>query len=127
LIVDEQKGLVSVSALFVHDGTRRNAPSNAPPGMLQNLVTAETIGIRGGLIHEVEVFPFVTLPYGVGDGWTPGLGRQAKQRKNEAGLKLVGQNPQSNIYGTERALKSSLLQIGRMKCPRFKPRQGSSC
>jgi hypothetical protein len=75
LIVDEQKGLVSVWALFVHDGTRRNAPPNAPPGMLQNLVTVETFGIRDGLIHEVEVFPFVTQPYGLGDGWTPGSGR----------------------------------------------------
>jgi hypothetical protein len=27
------------------------------PGMLQNLVTGETFQIRGGLIHEVEVFP----------------------------------------------------------------------
>jgi len=75
LVIDEQKGLVSVFALFVHDGTRRNAPPNAPPGMLQNLVTVETFGIRGGLIHEVEVFPFVTQPYGLGDGWTPGSGR----------------------------------------------------
>jgi hypothetical protein len=41
----------------------------------QNLVTMETFGIRGGLIHEVEVFPFVTQPYGLGDGWTPGSGR----------------------------------------------------
>ena len=75
LIVDEQKGLVSVWPLFILDGTRRNAPPNAPPGMLQNLVTVETFGIRGGLIHEVEVLPFVTLPYGLGDGWTPGSGR----------------------------------------------------
>jgi hypothetical protein len=29
--------------------------------MLQNLVTVETFGIRGDLIHEVEVFPFVTI------------------------------------------------------------------
>jgi len=75
LIVDEQKGIVSVWALFVHDGTRRNAAPNSPPGMLQNLVTVETFGIRGGQIHEVEVFPFVTLPYGLGDGWSPGSGR----------------------------------------------------
>ncbi len=75
LIVDEQKGLVGAFPLFIHDGTRRGAPENAPPGMLQNLVTMETFGIRGGLIHEVEVFPFVTLPYGLGNGWTPGSGR----------------------------------------------------
>jgi hypothetical protein len=75
LIVDEQRGLVSVWALFIHDGTRRNAPPNSPPGMIQNLVTVETFGIRGGLIHEVEVFPFVTQPYGLGDGWTVGSGR----------------------------------------------------
>jgi hypothetical protein len=61
--------------LFIHDGTRRGAAPDAPPGMLQNLVTMETFGIRGGLIHEVEVFPFVTLPYGLGNGWTPGSGR----------------------------------------------------
>jgi hypothetical protein len=75
LIVDEQKGLVATFPLFVHDGTRRGAPSDAPPGMLQNLVTMETFGIRNGLIHHVEVFPFVTLPYGLGNGWTPGAGR----------------------------------------------------
>jgi len=75
LIVDEQKGLVGTFPLFIHDGIRRGAPADAPPGMLQNLVTMETFGIRGGLIHEVEVFPFVTLPYGLGNGWTPGSGR----------------------------------------------------
>jgi hypothetical protein len=26
-------------------------------------------------IHAVEVFPFVTIPYGLGNGWTPGSGR----------------------------------------------------
>jgi hypothetical protein len=75
LIVDEQKGLVGTFPLFVHDGTRRGAPPDAPPGMLQNLVTMETFGIRAGLIHEVEVFPFVTIPYGLGNGWTEGSGR----------------------------------------------------
>jgi hypothetical protein len=75
LIVDEQKGLVATFPLFVHDGTRRGAPPDAPPGMLQNLVTVETFGIRDGLIHEVEVFPFVTIPYGLGNGWTEGSGR----------------------------------------------------
>jgi hypothetical protein len=75
LIIDEQKGLVATFPLFVHDGTRRGAPPDAPPGMLQNLVTMETFGIRGGLIHEVEVFPFVTIPYGLGNGWTEGSGR----------------------------------------------------
>ena len=75
LIVDEQKGLVGTFPLFVHDGTRRGAAPDAPPGMLQNLVTMETFGIRGGLIHHVEVFPFVTLPYGLGNGWTIGSGR----------------------------------------------------
>jgi hypothetical protein len=75
LIVDEQKGLVATFPLFVHDGTRRGAPPDAPPGMLQNMVTMETFAIRGGLIHHVEVFPFVTLPYGLGNGWTPGSGR----------------------------------------------------
>jgi hypothetical protein len=43
--------------------------------MLQNLVTVETFGIRGGLIHEVEAMPFVTIPYGLGNGWTEGSGR----------------------------------------------------
>ena len=75
LIIDEQKGLVATFPLFVHDGTSRNAKPDAPPGMLQNLVTMETFGIRGGLIHHVEAFPFVTQPYGLGNGWTIGSGR----------------------------------------------------
>ncbi len=75
LIIDEQKGLVATFPLFIHDGTSRTAKPDAPPGMLQNLVTMETFAIRGGLIHHVEVFPFVTLPYGLGNGWTIGSGR----------------------------------------------------
>src|SRR5262249_50570661 len=75
LIVDEQKGLVATFPLFIHDGIRRGAPEDAPPGMIQNLITMETFGIRDGLIHEVEVFPFVTVPYGWGNGWTIGSGR----------------------------------------------------
>jgi hypothetical protein len=75
LIIDEQKQTVGTSPLFVHDGTRRGAPADAPPGMLQNLVTMETFSVRGGQIHRVEAFPFVTLPYGLGNGWTPGSGR----------------------------------------------------
>jgi hypothetical protein len=43
--------------------------------MLFNMVTMETFGIRGGKIHEVEVFPFVVVPYGTGNGWTMGAGR----------------------------------------------------
>jgi len=74
LVVDEQKGLVATFPLFVHDGTRRGAKPGDPPGMLQNLVTMETFGIRDGLIHHVEAAPFVTLPYGLGNGWTPGSG-----------------------------------------------------
>jgi hypothetical protein len=42
LIVDEQNGAVATFPLFVHDGTRRGAPENAPPGMIQNLITMET-------------------------------------------------------------------------------------
>jgi len=75
LIIDEQKGLVATFPLFVHDGTRRGATPNDPPGMLQNLVTMETFAIRGGLIRHVEAFPFVTLPYGLGNGWTADSGR----------------------------------------------------
>jgi hypothetical protein len=75
LVIDQQKSLVSMDPLFIHDGTRRGARPGDPPGMLQNLVTVETFGIRGGRIHEVEVFPFVTIPYGIGNGWTPGSGR----------------------------------------------------
>jgi hypothetical protein len=75
LIIDEQKGTVATFPLFVHDGTRRGALPDAPPGMLQNLVTMETFGIRNGLIYHVEAFPFVTLPYGLGNGWTIGSGR----------------------------------------------------
>jgi hypothetical protein len=75
LILDEQKQIVATFPLFVHDGTRRGAPRDAPPGMLQNLVTVETFGVRGGQIHHVEAAPFVTIPYGLGNGWTPGSGR----------------------------------------------------
>jgi hypothetical protein len=74
LILDEEKQVVSAFPLFVMDGTRRGAP-DAPPGMLQNMVTMETFAVRGGQIHHVEVFPFVTFPYGLGDGWTPLSGR----------------------------------------------------
>ena len=79
-VVDEQKGLVAIFPLFVHDGTRRPvegqawAPQNLP-GMVLNMVTMETFGIRDGKIFEVEAFPFVTFAYGLGDGWTPGKGR----------------------------------------------------
>ena len=75
LILDEQKQTVGTFPLFVHDGTRRGAPADTPPGMLQNLVTMETFSVRGGLIHHVEAAPFVTLPYGLGNGWTPASGR----------------------------------------------------
>ena len=75
LIIDEQKGLVATFPLFVHDGTRRGAAPDDPPGMLQNLVTMETFSVRGGLIRHVEAFPFVTLPYGLGNGWTTDSGR----------------------------------------------------
>ena len=75
LIIDEQKGLVATFPLFIHDGTRRGATPNDPPGMLQNLVTMETFSIRGGLIRHVEAFPFVTLPYGLGNGWSKDSGR----------------------------------------------------
>jgi hypothetical protein len=74
-IIDEQKQIVGTFPLFVHDGTRRGAPADAPPGMLQNLVTMETFSVRGGMIHHVEAAPFVTIPYGLGNGWTPGSGR----------------------------------------------------
>lgn len=81
MVIDEQKGLVAVFPLFVHDGTKRPLPAGSIAtmrpgiGMVINLVTMETFGIRGGKIHEVEAFPFVTIPYGLGDGWTPAPGR----------------------------------------------------
>ena len=75
LIIDEQKQIVGTFPLFIHDGTKRGAAPDSPPGMLQNLVTMETFGIRDGLIHHVEAFPFVTIPYGLGNGWTIGSGR----------------------------------------------------
>jgi hypothetical protein len=73
--VDCWKQTVGTFPLFVHDGTRRGPSPDAPPGMLQNLVTMETFSVRGGLIHHVEAAPFVTLPYGLGNGWTPDSGR----------------------------------------------------
>lgn len=75
LIIDEQKQTVATFPLFVHDGTSRNPQPGAPPGMILNLVTMETFGIRNGLIQHVEASPFVTLPYGLGNGWTIGSGR----------------------------------------------------
>jgi hypothetical protein len=75
LILDEQKGLAAAFPLFIEDGNRRNAPPNSPPGMIINMTTMETFGIRGGKIHEVEVFPFVVLPYGTSNGWTMGASR----------------------------------------------------
>ncbi len=82
LILDEQKGLAAAFPLFIEDGSRRHEGYVGFPevkqtgiGMLINMTTMETFGIRGGRIHEVEVFPFVTLPYGANNGWTPGAGR----------------------------------------------------
>jgi len=75
LILDEQKQVVGTFPLFVHDGTRRGAPADAPPGMSQNLVTMEAFSVRGGLIHHVEAAPFATIPYGPGNGWTLNSGR----------------------------------------------------
>jgi hypothetical protein len=74
LIIDEQKQTVGTFPLFIHDGTSRNAKPGDPPGMILNLVTMETFGIRKGLIYHIEAFPFVTLPYGLGNGWTMGSG-----------------------------------------------------
>ncbi len=40
-------------------------------GVIGAVVSATmTFGSRGGRIHEVEAFPFVTFAYGQGDGWT---------------------------------------------------------
>ena len=80
LIIDEQKGLVATFPLFVHDGTKRHVEpndfaSNEGVGMVLNMVTMETFGIRKDKIYDVEAFPFVTFQYGLGDGWTPGKGR----------------------------------------------------
>jgi hypothetical protein len=75
LIIDQQKGVAAIFCLFVLDGTRRGAAPDAPPGMLTNVMIVESFGIRGGKIHEVEAMPFVTIPYGLGDGWTEGSGR----------------------------------------------------
>ena len=76
LVIDEQKGLVATFPFFVHDGTRRPVPDSRMPrpgsaaGMVINLATMETFGIRDGKIQEVEAFPFVTVPYGTGNGWS---------------------------------------------------------
>ena len=54
---------------------QKQIAADAPPGMLQNLVTMETFSVRGGQIHHVEAAPFVTIPYGLGNGWTAGSGK----------------------------------------------------
>ena len=76
IIVDEQKGLVAGFVLFVEDGHKRHVEpntyaNNEGSGMILNMETMETFGVRGGQIHEIEAFPFVTFQYGQGDGWTP--------------------------------------------------------
>jgi hypothetical protein len=83
LIVDEQKGVVAAFPLFIHDGTRRTTETIGLPqspmiggmGMMLNMVTMESFAIRNGRIMHVEAFPFITFPYGLGNGWTPGSGR----------------------------------------------------
>jgi len=83
LIVDEQKGVVATFPLFIHDGTRRTTETVGLPempmtrrmGMMLNMVTMESFAIRNGKIMHVEAFPFVIIPYGLGNGWTPGSGR----------------------------------------------------
>jgi hypothetical protein len=64
IIIDQQKGVATIFCLFVHDGTRRGAAPDSPPGMLM------TLGIRSGQIHEVEAAPFVTIPYDLGGSLT---------------------------------------------------------
>jgi hypothetical protein len=80
IIVDEQKGLAAGFVLFVEDGSKRHIQPNVyanndGSGMILNMVTMETFGVRGGQIHEIEAFPFVTFQYGQGDGWTPAKAR----------------------------------------------------
>jgi hypothetical protein len=83
LVVDEQKGVVSAFPLFIHDGTRRTtetvglpkSPMSGGLAMVLNMVTMESFAIRNGRIMHVEAFPFVTFPYGLGNGWTEGAGR----------------------------------------------------
>ena len=80
IIVDEQKGLVAGFVLFVESGHKRHVEPNAyanndGAGMILNMVTMETFAVRGGKIHEIEAFPFVTSQYGQGDGWTPARAR----------------------------------------------------
>jgi hypothetical protein len=80
LVVDEQKGLVAGFASFIENGDKRHVEPNAyannnGAGMILNMVTMETFGVRGDKIHEIEAFPFVTFQYGLGDGWSPSSGR----------------------------------------------------
>jgi hypothetical protein len=80
LVIDEQKGLVASFPMFVEDGVKRHVEpndyaNNQGAGMVLNMVTMETFGIRGDKIHEIEAFPFVTFQYGLGDGWTPTASR----------------------------------------------------
>ena len=63
--------LVGVIDAYMSALYKKN-PKAVPP---LNLVTMETFSVRGGQIHHVEAFRFVTLPYGLGNGWTPGSGR----------------------------------------------------
>jgi len=55
---------------------------------------------EGMLWSEIEVFPFVTLPYGLGDGWTSGPGHRASP---ECGRPQIRKDFQPYICGTVRA------------------------
>jgi hypothetical protein len=57
ILLPQQKGVATIFCLFVHDGTRRGAKPDDPPGMLMNAMIVESFGVRGGKIHEVEAMP----------------------------------------------------------------------
>ena len=58
----------------------------------------ETFSVRGGLIHHVEAAPFVTIPYGLGNGWTQGRGDNSRQSAVGSRQSAVG-SQQSAVGG----------------------------
>jgi len=42
---------------------------------MRKLILGVLLSVAAGRFHHVEAAPFVTIPYGLGNGWTPGSGR----------------------------------------------------
>ena len=82
LVVDRQKGIAFAFVFFDHAaGSARTFKLSdgrditTGPTRPFTWEIGEMFKVRGNKIHEVEAAPFITIPYGLGDGWTEGSGR----------------------------------------------------